>query len=164
MMKTLVEQNFLFGFQSNINYMLKVAIIDDNSELRTRVAKRISRYLKKAGISWVVEHFDPLPEKEDYSKWIVQNKVVILIVDEKLNVVPNSEGKAASYTGHEIVELLRISNKLLPIFVITAFEEDTVLQGMKGQFDGIVSRTLFSDQKNADQYIQRFVRATQSYL
>jgi CheY-like chemotaxis protein len=144
--------------------MLKVAIIDDNKELRTRVAKRIARYLKKESINWQVKHYDPLEEKEDYSNWIVQNKVVILIVDEKLNVVPNSKGKAASYSGHDIVKLLRITNKQLPMYVITAYEEDTVLQGMKGQFDGIVSRTLFSDNKNAEQYIQRFVRATQSYL
>tara|TARA_R110000744_G_scaffold110953_1_gene209076 strand:+ start:3074 stop:3736 length:663 start_codon:yes stop_codon:yes gene_type:complete len=144
--------------------MLKVAIIDDNVELRTRVAKRIARHLKKEGINWEVKHYDPLEEKSDYSNWIILNKVVILIVDEKLNVVPNSEGKSTSYSGHDIVKLLRITNKQLPMYVITAYEEDTVLQGMKGQFDGIVSRTLFSDNKSAEQYIQRFVRATQSYL
>ena len=144
--------------------MLNVAIIDDNVELRTRVAKRIARHLKKEGINWEVKHYDPLEEKSDYSNWIILNKVVILIVDEKLNVVPNSEGKSTSYSGHDIVKLLRITNKQLPMYVITAYEEDTVLQGMKGQFDGIVSRTLFSDNKSAEQYIQRFVRATQSYL
>ncbi|WP_298514125.1 hypothetical protein [uncultured Kordia sp.] len=144
--------------------MLKVAIIDDNKELRNRVAKRISRYLKKEGIKWEVKHYDPLEEIEDYASWIVQNKVVILIVDEKLNVVPNEKGKSTSYSGHDIVKLLRVTNKQLPMYVITAFDDDTVLQGMKGQFDGIVSRTLFSDKKNAEQYMQRFVRATQSYL
>ena len=144
--------------------MLKVAIIDDNEELRTRVAKRISRYLKKESIKWEVNHFDPLEHVEDYANWIIKNKVVILIVDEKLNVVPNSKGISTSYSGHDIVKLLRITNKQLPMYVITAFEADTVLQGMKGDFDGIVSRSLFSIQEHAEQYIQRFVRATQTYL
>lgn len=144
--------------------MLKVAIIDDNKEIRTRVAKRISRYLKKENIKWEVLHFDPLEHVEDYSNWIIKNKVIILIVDEKLKVIPNSKGISTSYNGHDIVKLLRKTNKQLPIYVITAFAADSALQGMKGDFDGIVSRTLFSTQEHANQYIQRFVRATQKYL
>jgi CheY-like chemotaxis protein len=144
--------------------MLKVAVVDDNKELRKKVAKRIARYLKSENINWEVAHLDPLKSEKDYAAWIVKNKVIILIVDEKLNVMPNSEGISVTYSGHDIVKLLRKTNKQLPIYVITAYDQDTVLQGMKGAFDGIVNRNLFSIKENSDQYLQRFVRATQTYL
>ena len=144
--------------------MLKVAIIDDNVDVRQRIAKRIRRYLNNKEINWIVENYEPFERIEDYTGWIVKNKVIILIVDERLNVIPNKNGKAVNYGGHDIVRLLRKTNKQMPMYVITAYKEDDALQGMKGEFDGIVSRSDFSENEKSKQYIQRFVRATQSYL
>lgn len=144
--------------------MLKVAIIDDTESIRKRLAKPIRRYLKSKEINWVVQDFEPLERVEDYTSWIVKHKVIILIVDERLKVTLNSKGIAANYNGHDIVKLLRETNKQLPMYVITAYKDDNALQDMKGEFDGIVSKSDFTDSEKSEQYIQRFVRATQSYL
>ncbi|MFD0932231.1 hypothetical protein ACFQ0R_06390 [Psychroflexus salinarum] len=145
--------------------MALVAIIDDRLNERRRLSKRISRDIKAQGINWDIDHFDPLPQKEDYNKWIVQNKVVILIVDEKLKE-GNVGGIHANYDGHDLVKEVRKTNKELPIVVISSYVDDEdELESMKGDFDDIISRSDFiKSDESTKQYVNRFIRYTQNYL
>ncbi|WP_395375111.1 hypothetical protein [Marinicella sp. W31] len=141
--------------------MLEVAIIDDNEEFRTRLTKPIKRYFRHHDINWQVEHYDPLPELREYPKWIINKKVILLIVDEKLNITKNKKnGHIANYLGHDIVRLLRENNNNLPIVAISAFTAQ--LDPMKGDFDDILDREEFND--DSSQYLKRFVRLTNKYL
>lgn len=144
--------------------MALVAIIDDRLGERKRLSKRISRDIKAQGIDWDIDHFDPLPKKEDYNKWIVENKVVILIVDEKLRE-GNVSGVHANYDGHDLVKEVRKTNKELPIVVIASYVGGDELESMKGDFDDIISRGDFiKSDESTKQYVNRFIRYTQKYL
>ncbi|MFT6638399.1 MAG: CheY-like chemotaxis protein [Flavobacterium sp.] len=141
-----------------------VAVIDDRKDVRKRLSKKFSRYLKQEGISWDVQHFDPLNDILDYPKWISHNKIVILIVDEKLRETPKISGGFHSYDGHDLVREIRKTNKQLPIYVVTAHADDEILIQMEGEFEGVIQRDKFHEDESSNQQFKRIVRATQTYL
>ena len=143
--------------------MQKIAIIDDRTDIRERLSKRIAREIQKQGKDWIVENFPPLPKKEDYQNWIVTNKIAVLIVDEKLKEAKLANDLHADYNGHDLVKIVREVNKQMPIYIITAHVDDSALTEMKGEFEDVISRGQL-DKGNIEPYIQRFIRATQSYL
>ncbi|WP_204345104.1 hypothetical protein [Psychroserpens algicola] len=144
--------------------MALVAVIDDRKSVRKRLSKKFGRYLKQEGISWDVQHFDPLNQILDYPKWISHNKIVILIVDEKLRETPKTGGGFHSYDGHDLVRVIRETNKQLPIYVVTAHADDDILTQMEGEFEGVIQRDKFNNDDSANQQFKRIVRATQTYL
>jgi CheY-like chemotaxis protein len=141
-----------------------VAVIDDREDVRKRLSKKFSRYLKLEGISWDVQHLDPLNDILDYPKWISHNKIVILIVDEKLREIPKIGGGFHSYDGHDLVREVRKTNKQLPIYVVTAHADDEILTQMEGEFEGVIQRGKFNEDESSRQQFKRIVRATQTYL
>lgn len=144
--------------------MSTVAIIDDRKDVRDRLAKRIARHLKEENILWKTISIDPIPNPEDYQKWIVNEKIVFLLVDERLMEEPLSDSTFNSYNGHDLVRIIRQTNKQLPIFMITAHPSDNEIEEMKGEFDDVISRTNFEDANSSRQYVKRFIRYTQTYL
>lgn len=144
--------------------MALVAVIDDRKDVRKRLAKRFTRYLKQEGVSWAVEHFDPLNDISDYPKWVSHHKIVILIVDEKLREIEKTDGGFHSYDGHDLVRVIRETNKQLPIYVVTAHADDDTLTQMEGEFEGVIQRDKFNNDESANQQFKRIVRATQTYL
>lgn len=144
--------------------MALVAIIDDREDERKRLSKRILRQIKSEGVDWEVNHFPPLSNILDYNKWIVDNKVIILIVDENLRE-GNLGGFHADYDGHDLVKEIRKVNKELPIVVIASYVQGVELENMKGDFEDIISRADFSkSEESSRQYMKRFIRYTQNYL
>jgi DNA-binding NarL/FixJ family response regulator len=141
--------------------MLTVAIIDDREDLRTRLKKLVRRHLDDNGVQWEIEGFAPLQNIEDYPNWIAENKIVLLIVDEKLREEPN-DGALVNYNGHELINIVRKRNKQLPIYVITSHAENEALDEHMAEFEDVVARDTFHE--NTSKFIKRFIRATQSYL
>lgn len=144
--------------------MSVVAIIDDREDVRNRLAKRVKRHLAEEHKLWEVIATDPFENVADYPKWIVNEKVVILIVDERLKEVPIHGSTYSTYNGHDLVNEVRKTNKQLPIVIISAHTDDEVLEQMKGEFDDVISRTSFHDMNSSRQYVKRFIRYTQAYL
>ncbi len=141
-----------------------VAIIDDRKDVRERLTKRIARHLREEGVEWKTISIDPLPTYTDYQKWLVNEKIIVLLVDERLNEEPLSDSTYCNHTGHDLVKEIRKTNKQLPIFMITAHADDEQIEEMKGEFDDVISRTSFEEMSSSRQYVKRFVRSTQSYL
>lgn len=142
--------------------MLEVIIIDDREEVGKRTADRFTRYFQKNNLLWEAKFLLPLEDKKDYIRYIIDNKVILIVIDERLDVPVN--GKTVNYSGHDIVELIRKRNKEIPIFIITAFDESDELLLMEGQADGIISRGKFSNVQDSNQIIMRLVRSTHRYL
>lgn len=142
--------------------MLEVIIVDDRPAVGKRVANRFHRYLQQNGIPWNVNYLPPFKNRNEYNRYIIDNKVVLLVIDEKLDV-PIS-GIAVDYNGHDVVEYLRKFNKELPIFIITAYPETDDLLLVEGQADGIISRSKFVRVEDSNQIIMRLVRSTHRYL
>lgn len=145
--------------------MALVGIIDDRKEVRQRLAKKFKRYLKEKKISWDVKEYPPFDNINDYPNWISNNKIIILLVDEKLKEVPLREKFHSQYDGHDLVKLVRKTNKQLPIYIVTAYSnEDDELTRMEGDFEGIIPRSKFNTQELANQQFKKFFRVTQTYL
>lgn len=144
--------------------MKTVAIIDDRKDVRERLAKRITRHLREENIDWRTISMEPLPTTDDYQNWIVNEKIIFLLVDERLTEEPLTDASYSSYNGHDLVKKVRQTNKQLPIFMITAHVDDEQIEEMKGDFDDVISRTNLEKIESSHQYVKRFIRYTQTYL
>jgi len=140
----------------------QVAIIDDRQDVRERLLKVFGRHFEDEGIKLKLHHYPPLEDLNQYPEWIVHNKIVLLIVDEKLKENPISEGHFSSYDGHELVSKVREFNKEIPIYIITNHSEEEELNIRLGDYNDIIDRDLFD--KDSNQFLTRIFRSTQGYI
>jgi hypothetical protein len=132
-----------------------IALIDDRADQRSTLRGHIEHVLPQG---WKV--LDRAPHKllADAVKWVLSEKVTVLLLDERLD---EDAGAGSSYTGHELaLELRKYANEL-PIFVITSWSGDPDLTSAEAALDNIVSRSEFGRQ--AETHVARFVRAGQRF-
>jgi hypothetical protein len=143
--------------------MAAVGIIDDRVDVRDSTKKKVKRELKKQNIPWEVVDISPLEHMEHFARWVQENEIVVLLVDERLNEQPIENTQIyVDYSGHDLVKLLREGYKELPIFIITAHEDDPNVLINEGDFDSVISRGSFTNRP--EEFVKRFVRATNKYL
>ncbi|MFA6177490.1 MAG: hypothetical protein WC694_01185 [Candidatus Paceibacterota bacterium] len=142
----------------------KIAVIDDRVDARALVASVIDDAITNLEITdkWSVLEASPLPKLKDYLNWVSDKKVGILIIDERLGEVPDDAGKAASYKGSDLVNLLRKQYKDMPIYGVTSYPDDGSLQKHFALFDEVVKRDDFTSK--AAQYVDRFLRTYKNFL
>ena len=140
----------------------QIAIIDDRPDVRQRLLKGVSRYFEEHNINLDIKDYSPFQNIEDYPEWIVHNKIVLLIVDERLKEQPIAKDLYSTYDGHELVSTIRKYNKELPIYIITTHSEDEQLTDNLGDYNDIIDREKFEHDSN--QYMKRIFRSTQSYI
>jgi len=138
--------------------MSTIGIIDDRADIRTGLADAVSIHLPDG---WQAIDSAPLSSLDEYASWIGTNKIVALILDERLDEVSATEG-AVHYQGHDLLKYLRSTLQTLPVFVITAWSSDSALQERFGDADEILDRGQFN--KHRREYVERIVRASQRYL
>ena len=143
-------------------FLRNIAIIDDRAEERKILNDRIKHELKKLNITCDIVDFEPLPNIEDYPQWILDNKIDILIVDERLNTQKLTNGSYSIFNGHELITYIRKYNIHLPIFVITAYKETNELLSTVGNIDNIISRANFH--KYSAEYIKTIIRVSNRYF
>jgi len=140
----------------------QIAIIDDRKDVRERLLKGVSRYFEANDIKLIVKDYPPFENINEYPEWIVHNKIVLLIVDERLKEQPISEKLFSTYDGHELVANIRTFNKEIPIYIITTHSEEEDLTENLGDYDDIIERAKFEE--DSDQYMKRIFRSTQRYV
>src|SRR5690606_30873887 len=86
--------------------------------------------------------------------------ITILIVDERLTEHPVGK-EPVRYNGHDLVKIVRLSYKELPVFVITHHFADRDIVNNAGDYDSVISKDDFD--KLSSEYVKRFVRAAQKY-
>jgi CheY-like chemotaxis protein len=144
--------------------MTKIALIDDREEARKLVADVINDAIDNLELNkqWSVIEIAPLLDLNEYLDWISEEDVGILIVDERLGEIPDDNGKAVSYKGSELVNLLRKKYKEMPIYGVTSYPEDEPLQEYFSLFDEVIKREDFT--ARASLYLDRFLRNYKNFL
>jgi DNA-binding NarL/FixJ family response regulator len=141
--------------------MSTIGIIDDRQDLRTTMRKRVEMELRKLEVPWDVIDSAPLSSVNEYPQWIRENEISILLLDEKLKEQP-SNGIFSNHNGHDLVKKVREGYKELPIFIITAYDEEADVENNAGDYDSVIHKDSFGERSS--EYVKRFIRATNKYL
>jgi CheY-like chemotaxis protein len=144
------------GFQQG-GEMLTVLIVDDDKDVRATLRELIELELPD-GSDIKIEAEPPLPEVNDYSSYVLEHEIAVLILDERLNERPlPSTGKHVGYLGHDVIAGIRSSLPDFPVFVVTTYAGDDALNSQSAEFEAIVDRDEFRN-KSAE-YTKRILRA-----
>ena len=145
--------------------MTKIAIIDDNPELRGTLKKAIEHYLKKFGSNLTVIDQYPFCNIGQYFDFIKENDVCLLVLDERLNDQATPEGSPVDYKGHQLVTELRMQLKDFPILMITTYSNEADLLEKENEFEYLLNRDdITLNEETANLYIPRVIRSAQRYL
>jgi hypothetical protein len=142
--------------------MAMIAIIDDNREQSDTVKINFELALKDLGSTLQVTTSFPLMDPKDYFNYIQANDIVVLILDEKLNDQAFDGSGPVDYKGTDLITILRERLKALPVFVITAFADESELVEKYGEFEEIIRREDFY--AHTDKYVKRILRASNHFL
>ena len=133
--------------------MPKITIVDDRKDFRTTLKRKIEAFFIKSKLKdWEVMDISPFQNKSEYFPWLLENDVVVLILDERLqeNI---EESESVNYKGSELIEEIRRHLN---------YSRDPDLQSKFPLFDEILDRDSFYSK--ADEYITRFIRSGQRYI
>lgn len=142
--------------------MPKITIVDDRKDFRTTLKRKIEAFFIKSKLKdWEVMDISPFQNKSEYFPWLLENDVVVLILDERLqeNI---EESESVNYKGSELIEEIRRHLKEFPVYAITNYSRDPDLQSKFPLFDEILDRDSFYSK--VDEYITRFIRSGQRYI
>jgi hypothetical protein len=134
--------------------MFKIAIIDDRRKMRETLCRLVGAYCPEG---WECIDFPPIENIGDYARFINDNNISVLILDEMLHEEAQDSDSHVNYNGHEIASLLRSSIPEYPIHVITSYRGDDDLQNSKAELDSIYDRFEFSQE--ADKIVPRIIRS-----
>ncbi|MFA5934556.1 MAG: hypothetical protein WC827_01560 [Candidatus Paceibacterota bacterium] len=142
----------------------KIAVVDDRDDARKMVADVIEDAIINLDIknNWSVIETTPFLNLGDYSKWINNEQIGVLILDERLGEVPGTSGKSVNYKGSDLVNILRTQFKGMPIYGVTSYPDDPSMQQHFALFDEVMKREDFSSK--ASLYVERFLRTYKNFL
>lgn len=134
--------------------MPKIVIIDDRNDYRITLRRLIDTHLVE---NWVSIDIEPLKKLEEYSDWLYQNEISIIILDERLH----EQTDDIKYDGHDLVEYVRKHKPEIPIFIITSWPRDSELRKRFKDVEDIIPRKEFA--KQANEYVPRIIRSGQKF-
>lgn len=124
---------------------MTLGIIDDRNQTRRSFARKLYLEVKELDSKWEVLDIEPFIEKEDYVQWILENNISALIIDERLYEEETDCGNNISYSGHQLVEFLRIRFKDLPLYIITNVAISADVKKIYNQFNLILGKREFDE-------------------
>lgn len=133
--------------------LYRIALLDDRSDQRDTVIRGLSPLLPD---DWECIECPLLKGPDDYSIWLVNNRVLVLLLDQLLDEQAPASGKPVDYRGHDVMRAVRKSLKDFPIVVVTRATEDHDLRDNLGVADDIVNRTTLL--QYASSYLMRIMR------
>ena len=139
--------------------MAKIAIVDDNKEQRETNTIRLRLFLKELHSKIEVSDIFPFEKYSDYYGYIDSENIVALVIDEKLYNDSQLDKAHVEYNGSDLVGYIRERYKYIPIFTLTNFPEDQILQDKINEYDYIFSKKEFSIKQ-----VEIINRACQRYL
>lgn len=140
--------------------MEAIAIIDDRKAMRETIARAISVDLEDLGLDWTVIPAAPLEKPDEYATWVQEHGVCVIVFDENLS--EDFVDNAVNYAGHDAVKILRSQKPDLPQFIVTSVAAtNEELDAAAADLEDVIPRSLF--EKNSSRYVQRMVRAGQSF-
>ena len=142
--------------------MAAIAIVDDNVDQSESLKVALKQYLENFKNPLDVITLFPFKDINQYFDFIEQNKVCVLILDERLNNHSSNSDGPVDYKGNQLVTVIRERLKDFPIFSITTYPEDDDLISKTGEFEYILPRYKFVEEGN--NYVPIIIRAAQRYL
>jgi hypothetical protein len=142
--------------------MANIAIIDDNPDQSGTVKNNLILCLDELNSDLNVLALFPFQNLDEYFKFIDENDVCVLILDEKLNDQTFDEIGPVNYKGSQLVRVLRERLKDLPIFSISVISTDKDLLQQYNQFEEIISRRDFYN--DPMKYVPKIMRAAKNFL
>lgn len=141
--------------------MITIGIIDDNFEQRTSFRNAIELFLQKQKRTEIeIYDSEPIENIEEYSNWLIEKEICVLILDEKLTELPLvGIGKSCDYNGHELAEHLRGKHNNIPIHIVTSAKVNADLNKRLSLFENVISRDDFLNQR--DIWVEKFIRSGQ---
>jgi hypothetical protein len=141
--------------------MPTIGVVDDRGGERSKLVRgiEVSNQLPDA---WGIADIAPLSELSEYSGWIAENDVAVLLVDERLDEHA-ADGEAADYTGHELVAYLRQNySEEFPMFIVTAYPPDRDLQENVWNLEDLILRRDFV--KDVSKIVPKLLRSGQRFF
>lgn len=142
--------------------MASIAIIDDNPEHSGTVQNNIELGLLDLNSDLRVITALPFKNPDDYFVYLIEQEVVVLILDEKLNDLPIDESGPVDYKGSQLISFLRRRLPEFPIYALTVIPAEGDLNEKHGEYEDIISRDDFYN--NVNKYVPKFWRAAKNYL
>jgi hypothetical protein len=142
--------------------MYTIGIIDDRDSVRRSFARKIELRLSELFNDWSVIQRKPFIEREDYTQWILENEITVLIIDERLNEEAIKKNKVADYYGHDLAIDLRKRFKELPVYSITSHKVTPSLKKAFKNFNLILNRREFDEE--IDMYLNLFVKSGEDFF
>jgi hypothetical protein len=139
--------------------MTKIAIVDDNKEQRETNTIRLRLFLKELHSEIEVSDIFPFEKYSDYYGYIDSENIIALVIDEKLYNDSQLDKAPVEYNGSDLVGYIRERYKYIPIFTLTNFPEDQILQDKINEYDYIFSKKEFTIKQ-----VEIINRACQRYL
>ncbi len=137
----------------------RIAFLDDRKGPRQTVIRGVRTKLPKG---WDCLECPLLANPREYPSWLINNRIVVLMVDQLLDEQALDSSAPVQYKGHQVIGIIREQLPDFPIIVVTRAVEDHDLQEHFGEADDIVNRTELL--KKTDQYVTRIVRLGHAYL
>jgi CheY-like chemotaxis protein len=125
--------------------MPTIAFVDDRKDNLETITGLIDLGLRRINASdtWGSVNTFPLENLNEYTSWITENEVSVLVLDERLNEASPPGRRPVKYNGHDVVDQVRRSFQTLPIFVITSFPDVDDLKQRFGAIEDIIARRDF---------------------
>lgn len=126
--------------------MPTIALVDDRADNRATIKGLIDMGLRRieASDTWESMESHPLENLGEYTSWIAENDVSVLVLDERLSEASPVGRRPVSYSGHQVVDHVREHFRTLPIFMITSHPDVDALRERFGAIDDIIDRREFS--------------------
>lgn len=138
--------------------MNSLGVIDDRDDMRETCVRAIDAVLE--GRLGLIDHA-PLEHLDGYPSWVIEQQIVALVVDERLSEQAGPGRTHVTYAGHDVIQILRQANPLLPLFVLTQYPDDIGLMEKRGAVEDVLSRRGFLHEPKL--FVDRMVRAGQRY-
>ncbi|HBG62239.1 MAG: hypothetical protein A2266_02600 [Bacteroidetes bacterium RIFOXYA12_FULL_40_10] len=139
--------------------MAKIALVDDSNDQRDTFKKRLSIFLNKRESTLEVVDTFPFSDISKYFKWIIDEDIIALILDEKLHIESQVGSTPVDYNGSDLVVKIRNIFKDIPIFTLTNYSTDEELLRNFSQFEYILSKDNFTQM-----HVDIILRACQRYI
>ena len=141
--------------------MKNIGLIDDKDKSRRAFMLKLNLELEKSYVGWKVIDSKPFQDPETYRQWISENKISVLIIDQRLDEEKLDDGSYVKYFGSDLVKILRIYFKDIPIYCITNIEITEHLKNALSYFNLILGRKKFDD--DLDNYLNSFIKSGISF-
>jgi CheY-like chemotaxis protein len=140
-----------------------IAVVDDRVVDREYVVEALNDAIvsERLNNEWKVIESDPLVDTDEYATWINDNRIDILIIDERL-FESSTSLRMPGYLGSDVVQQLRQTHKKLPILGISADTNTKEFNEKFGLFDDIIVRDKLTQDPVA--YLKRFTRKAENFL